>query len=197
MIYKTVRHLCAIFLVSSLFACQPPAPRDAHLDLCTFVPPGAEDFHWQGDIADELDNSILLISDISRGEYRGERDHCSARFSAKPEVNDDMLIAQIEKVLGEAWHYRGNLESAYPGIRIHLWQTHSRFWPNRHYGLASYQATLQDENGQPFRPIYSVHISESTREQHGSVVLVIIASSFLIPAAALMILWRVRHNRRS
>lgn len=195
--YHVIRRLAALCLATMLLACQPPAPHNTKLDLCTFIPSSAEHFHLQGDPDPALDNALLRISDISRGEYRGERDHCGTHFSLRPEVNDDMLIAQISTVLGEEWHYRGGLESTHPDIRIHLWQTQSRFWPNRHYGLASYQTTLHDAQDQSFRLIHSVHITESTREQHGVVVFAIVASSFLIPAAALLILWGVRRNKRS
>lgn len=193
--YSILRRLAILPLLAMLLACEPTT-HDARLDLCRFIPPGAEAFPLRGDPGAELDHAILRASDSSRGDYHGERDHCGTQFSAKPGIDDAALVAHISAALGDDWHYRDDIDSGNAVIRIHLWQTQSRFWPNRHYALASYQTTLHDTNGQPFRPLYSAHIQESTRGQHGAVVLAIILSSFLIPAAALGILRFVRHRKR-
>ncbi|MDO5090018.1 MAG: hypothetical protein Q4D61_00595 [Cardiobacteriaceae bacterium] len=192
--YSAFRRLAALPLCAALVACEPPATRDSALDLCTFIPPGGEAFPLRGAPDAELGHAILRVSDISRGDNQDKREHCGTQFSAK--VDDAALIAPIHAALGKDWHYREDIASGNAAIRIHLWQTQSRFWPNRHYALASYQTTLHDVHGQPFRPVYSVHIHDSTRGQHGAVVLGIILSSFLIPVAALLTLWRVRHKKR-
>lgn len=195
---KNSKILFSFLLCLTLAACSPPAPKDARLDLCRHVPAGTRVFVVQGESSPFFSNEIVALSVDTRRHEAEKRKHCGQRLTALPGISDAELVAAIQDTLGDSWQYRDDRPSLSADVRIHLWQSTSRFWPKQYYALISYQNTLQiekDTQETAIRPLETLYLADSNQVLHGSVVAGIMVSPFLLIGIIGLCLYR-RYQRR-